>query len=148
MSFLFKNLFTCKSHYLLIRWCYKTRFFLWNTNNIDRNGVNKQNSHSEKDNTGKGWYEKSDTPLFLKQPPILPTPPFLWEKSEPPFSKKRGGWVGGWGFQLCWLWTGKCLLGCSTDNSCIYWTSIHYLLHAEKLYFHLIAIQIIASVLF
>ena len=26
----------------------------------------------------------SDTLPFLKQPPILPTPPFLWEKSEPP----------------------------------------------------------------
>ena len=25
----------------------------------------------------------SDTSPFLKQPPILPRPPFLWEKSEP-----------------------------------------------------------------
>ena len=24
------------------------------------------------------------TPPFLKQPPILPIPLFLWEKSEPP----------------------------------------------------------------
>ena len=51
--------------YLLIR-CYMTRFFLSNTNNADRNGVNKQNTHththphtpntkhSEKGNTGKG----------------------------------------------------------------------------------------------
>ena len=43
-----------------------TRFFLSNTNNADRNGVNKQNTHthththtpntkhSEKGNTGKG----------------------------------------------------------------------------------------------
>ena len=31
--------------YLLIR-CYKTRFFLWNTDNTDRNGVNKQNKHT------------------------------------------------------------------------------------------------------
>ena len=31
--------------YLLIR-CYKSRFFLWNTNNNDRNGVNKQNTHT------------------------------------------------------------------------------------------------------
>ena len=30
--------------YLLIRCC-KTRFFLWNTNKTDRNGVNKQNIH-------------------------------------------------------------------------------------------------------
>ena len=39
--------------------CYKTKFFLWNTNNTDRNSVNKQNTHthtkhSEKDNIGKG----------------------------------------------------------------------------------------------
>ena len=26
----------------------------------------------------------SNSPTFLKQPPILPTPPFLWEKSESP----------------------------------------------------------------
>ena len=41
---------------LLIR-CYKTRFFLCNTNNTNRSCVNKQNTHtkhSEKDNTGKG----------------------------------------------------------------------------------------------
>ena len=33
---------------LLIR-CNKTKFFLWSTNNTDRNGVNKQNpkKHSE-----------------------------------------------------------------------------------------------------
>ena len=67
MSFLFKNYSLVKIIYLFIR-CYKTWFFLWNTNNTDRNGVNKQNSHtnthththththtkhSEKDNTGK-----------------------------------------------------------------------------------------------
>ena len=33
--FSFQKWFTCKS---------KTRFFLWNTNNTDRNGVNKQNT--------------------------------------------------------------------------------------------------------
>ena len=26
---------------------------------------------------------------FLKQPPILPTPPFLWERSEPPSFRKN-----------------------------------------------------------
>ena len=41
--FSFQKSFTCKVIYLLIRWCYKTKFFLWNTNNTDRNGVNKQN---------------------------------------------------------------------------------------------------------
>ena len=66
MSFLFKNYSLVEVIYLLIR-CYKTRFFLRNTNNTDRNGVNKQNTHththththahtkhSEKGNTGKG----------------------------------------------------------------------------------------------
>ena len=36
--------------HLLIR-CYKTRFFIWNTNNTDRNGVNKQNKHTHTTNT-------------------------------------------------------------------------------------------------
>ena len=58
-ALLFKIYSFLKVIYLLIRWCYKTRFFLWNTNNIDRNSVNKQNTHthtkhSYKDNTGKG----------------------------------------------------------------------------------------------
>ena len=35
----FQKLFTCKS-------CYKTRFFLSNTNNTDRNLVNKQNTYT------------------------------------------------------------------------------------------------------
>ena len=39
--------------------CYKTSFFLWSTNNTDRNGVNKQThtKHSEKGNTGKSYSE-------------------------------------------------------------------------------------------
>ena len=56
MFFGFKNYSLVKVKYMLIR-CYKTRFFLLNTNNTDRNGVNKQNTHtkhSEKDNTRKG----------------------------------------------------------------------------------------------
>ena len=28
--------------------------------------------------------KRSNTSLFLKQPPVLPTPLFLWEKFEPP----------------------------------------------------------------
>ena len=61
MPFLFKNYSLVEVIYLLTR-CYKTRFFLWNTNNTDRNGVNKQKKkthththtkHSEKYNTGK-----------------------------------------------------------------------------------------------
>ena len=44
MSVLFKNSFV-KVIYLLIR-CYKTRFVLRNTNNTDRNGINKQHTHA------------------------------------------------------------------------------------------------------
>ena len=40
MSFLFKNYSLVKVLYLLVI-CYKARFFLWNTNNTDKNGVNK-----------------------------------------------------------------------------------------------------------
>ena len=36
---------TTEAIYQLIR-CNKTKFFLWNTNNTDRNGVNKQNTHT------------------------------------------------------------------------------------------------------
>ena len=43
VSFLFKNYSLVKVIYLLIR-CYKTGFLLWNTDNTDRNGVNKQNT--------------------------------------------------------------------------------------------------------
>ena len=37
---------------------------------------------------------KSDTPCspLLRQPPILLTPPFLWEKSEPSFLQKGVRW--------------------------------------------------------
>ena len=45
MSFLFKNYSLAKVIYLLIRW-YKTRFLLGNINNTDRNGENKQNTHT------------------------------------------------------------------------------------------------------
>ena len=44
MSFLFQS-YSCRGHDLLIR-CSKTEFFLWNTSNTDRNGVNKQNTHT------------------------------------------------------------------------------------------------------
>ena len=73
MSFLYENYSLAKS-YLLIR-CYKTKFFLWNTNNTDRNGVNKQNTHthththtkhSEKDNTGKSYYKNKWYPPIFK----------------------------------------------------------------------------------
>ena len=43
MSFLLKNYSLVESVYLFIR-CSTTRFFLQNTNNTDRNGVNKPNT--------------------------------------------------------------------------------------------------------
>ena len=55
MSFLLKN-YSLVEVYMFIR-CNKTKFFLWNTNNAERNGVNKQKTntkHLEKDNIGKG----------------------------------------------------------------------------------------------
>ena len=45
MPFLYKNYSIVKVIYLLIRH-HKTKFFLWNTNNTDGNGVNKQNTHT------------------------------------------------------------------------------------------------------
>ena len=45
MSSLFKNCSLAKVIYMLIRCC-KTRFFLWTTNNTDRNDVNKQSTHT------------------------------------------------------------------------------------------------------
>ena len=56
MYFLLKNYSLVESAYLFIR-CNKTKFFLRNTKNTDRNGVNKQNTHTkhlEKDNIKKG----------------------------------------------------------------------------------------------
>ena len=57
-----------------------TWFFLWYSNNIDRNGVKKWKTHihkdSGKDNTGIGSMKISDTPYFSN-------PPLLWEKPEP-----------------------------------------------------------------
>ena len=56
MSFLFKNYSLVEVVYFHIR-CNKTKFFLWNTNNTDKNDANKKNTHTkhlEKDNTGKG----------------------------------------------------------------------------------------------
>ena len=83
MYFLFKNYSLVD---LLIRWN-KTKSFLWNTNNNDRNGVNKQNTHTKdprKDNTGKGFLvcKISDTPFLEQSPLFSQTPPILWKKSE------------------------------------------------------------------
>ena len=56
MSFLLKNYSLVEIVYLFIR-CNKTKFFLRNTDNTDRNGVHKQNIHTkhlEKHYIGKG----------------------------------------------------------------------------------------------
>ena len=47
-KFTFHNVFSFQEVliiHLLIR-CYKTRFFLWNTNNNDRNGLSKENKYT------------------------------------------------------------------------------------------------------
>ena len=44
MFFLFKNYSLAEVIYLLIT-CNKTKFFMWNTNDTDKNGVNKQDTH-------------------------------------------------------------------------------------------------------
>ena len=45
MSFLYKHYSRVEVIYQLII-CSKTKFFLWNTNNTDKNGVNKQNTYT------------------------------------------------------------------------------------------------------
>ena len=44
MSFLLKNYSLVESVYLFIR-CNKTKFFLQNSNNTDKNGLNKKNTY-------------------------------------------------------------------------------------------------------
>ena len=93
--FLFKNFSLVKVIYLLIRCC-KTRFFLWNTNNNDRNGVNKQNTYTYTPNTQRKITLKrvsmkiSDTPPFLNNSTYFTNPSIFLGKiwPPPPFSKK------------------------------------------------------------
>ena len=98
MSFIFKNYSLMEVIYLLIRFS-ETNFFPRNTKNTDRNGVNKQNTHTHTHththtpNTQRKIRlvsMKINDTLFFKTPPILPAPPFLWEKSEPhPFFLRK-----------------------------------------------------------
>ena len=56
MPFLLKNYSLVEVVYLFIK-CNKTKFLPWNTDNTDRNVVNKQKGHTkhlQKDNIGKG----------------------------------------------------------------------------------------------
>ena len=106
MSFLFKNYSIVKVIYLLIS-CYKTRFFMWNANNIDRNGVNKQNTHENENFSIK---ISDTTPFFKTTPPILATPPIFMGKiwtPPPPFflenfenSTPLYKGTGGWGVRV------------------------------------------------
>ena len=88
MSSIFKNYSLTEVIYLLIRFN-ETNFFPRNTKNTDRNGVNKQNTHTRARARTSVWWKirlvsmKINDTLFFKTPPIWPAPPFLWEKSEP-----------------------------------------------------------------
>ena len=64
MSFLFKSYSLVKVIYLFIR-CDKTRFVFWNTNNTDRNGVNKQitRTHTNTHHTHRHTHTHSRTQL-------------------------------------------------------------------------------------
>ena len=81
----FSKIILVKVIYLLIR-CYKTGFFLWNTYKTDRNGVNKQNRHTNQ--TLKERYHWNglvsmkirDTSHFLKQPHLFCQPLHFYGK--------------------------------------------------------------------
>ena len=67
MSFLLKKYSLVESIYQFII-CNKAKFFLRNTNNTDRNSVNKKHTHThnkylEKDDIGKGGSEGSNYEL-------------------------------------------------------------------------------------
>ena len=86
---------TGKSH------LYKSKFFLWNTNNTITIGVKKtkrtHTKHPEKDNTGKGylvWKYIIPPTFFFKQPPYFINPS-LFKNSNPPFVKGTGLGVRG-----------------------------------------------------
>ena len=76
--FPFKNYSLVEVIYLLSR-CNKTKFFLWNTNNTDRNDVNKQKNTHTKHWKGLVSRKISDIHLF-KTTPYLTNPPF-YEKN-------------------------------------------------------------------
>ena len=90
MSLLFKNYSLKKVIYLLIS-CYKTRFFLsCETNNTDRNGVNKEHAHTSNPQSNITLSMKiSDTPLFQTAPPLFYQPLHFYGKNlNPPFFQK------------------------------------------------------------
>ena len=70
MSFLSKNYLLLKVIYLLIR-CYKTRFFLWNKNNADKDGVHKPHTHTHTHTHKKIILERISMKISDTPPPFL-----------------------------------------------------------------------------
>ena len=75
MSFLFKSCSLIKVVYLLIRCC-KTGFVFWNANNINRSGVNKQNTHTHTPNTHRKITMERVNMKINDTPPL----PFFFKK--------------------------------------------------------------------
>ena len=77
--------------YLLIRFN-KTKSFLWNTRNTNRNCVNEQKKHTphtkREITLERVSMRISDTPFFANNSPILPSFYFIRERSEPLFLGK------------------------------------------------------------
>ena len=125
--FSFQKLLTCQSH---ICWLDAHKTFLWNTNNTDGNGVNKQKTHthahtkhSEKDNTEKGWlYEKMWYPLFKNNPSYFTTPSLFMEKIWTPplfenFKNSNPLYIGGTNYVDGWVFVYN-LSGCGFESHC------------------------------
>ena len=126
MFFLFKNYSLVEVIDLLIR-CNKTKFFLSNTNNTGRSGVNKQNTHTtntQRKKTMEQWKGSlsmimSDTRFFKTPPPPLfhqPIPfhekylnSLLIKISNPPLPTMDQWYWNGWireseeSIKSCWM---------------------------------------------
>ena len=63
MSFLFKNYSHVEVVYMLTRFN-KTKFILWNTNITDKNGANKQNTHTYTKHSKNDKGKRLGIPLF------------------------------------------------------------------------------------
>ena len=90
--FFFKNYSLVEVIHLLIR-CNKTKFLLQNTNNTDRNSVNKQNTHTY--HTLREWWHWKglvnmkiiDTHLFLNTPYFTNLSLFMGKNMKPLFQQ-------------------------------------------------------------
>ena len=109
MSFLFKNYSLVKVIHLLIKCC-KTSFFLWKTNNADRNGVNKQSTHTHTHQTPNTQRKTTLERVSMKKLIAL-----FKETSEPTTctffqkfwkrNKEGGGSKHALAFSSVYLWT-------------------------------------------